>query len=209
MITFIENHDGLNRFRVSGVTERRNRLAQGLVMTLPGIPCLYYGTEHALLDDGGKVGEDGETGRQMLYPRRDGPASAEVRNSRAFKEISALAALRERLPVLRSGAVVPLWVDNGSGSEDDGVFAFGRASEDGEQLAVVVINASDESRLTGVADFSMRLPSWLKTEGKVLRPALVIGTGVVPEEAEFPATGPLRLPAPVSSLVVYEMTKAE
>src|SRR5690606_5167154 len=42
IITFIENHDGLNRFRVSGVTEHRNRLTQGLLMTLPGIPCLYY-----------------------------------------------------------------------------------------------------------------------------------------------------------------------
>lgn len=38
VITFIENHDGINRFRVKGVSEARHRLAQALVLTLPGIP---------------------------------------------------------------------------------------------------------------------------------------------------------------------------
>ena len=103
MITFIENHDGLNRFRVAGVTGERNRLAQALVMTLPGIPCLYYGTEFDLLDDGGKVGEDGETGRMMFYRQQGGPTMKEVKSSLAFSGISKLAALRAKLPVLRTG----------------------------------------------------------------------------------------------------------
>ena len=116
IVTFIENHDGLNRFRVEGITARRNRLAQGLVMTLPGIPCLYYGTESAMLDKGGRINEDGETGRMMLFPRRDGPTMADVKVSASFSEIRALAILRERLPVLRTGSMIPLWVDNDSGS---------------------------------------------------------------------------------------------
>ena len=208
MITFIENHDGLNRFRVAGVTARRNRLAQGLVMTLPGIPCLYYGTEFALLDEGGKVGQDGETGRLMFYPRRKGPTMDEVKKSPSFSEIKALAVLRERLPVLRTGSVIPLWVDSNAGSEDDGVFAFARASEDGASFAIVVVNASDGARVTGIGEHSMRLPPALKTPGRILRPALTIGIGESPGNLKFAAAGDLRLPVPASSLVIYEAVPA-
>jgi glycosidase len=208
IITFIENHDGLNRFRVDGVTAMRNRLAQGLVMTLPGIPCLYYGTEIALLDKDGKINQDGETGRMMLFPRGDGPAMADVKGSSSFSEIKAMADLREKLPVLRTGTLVPLWVDSDSGSEDDGVFAFARATDDGEDFVVVVINASDEPRVTGLQNQPMHLPPSLKTGGKSLRPALAIGGGKPAGSVMLPAAGPLLLPAPPSTLVVYESVKA-
>lgn len=204
MITFIENHDGINRFRVDGITERRNRLAQGLVMTLPGIPCLYYGTEFALADQSAKIGEDSETGRLMFFPRRNAPTIAEVKNSASFTEIRALADLRERLPVLRSGDVISLWVDSDSITEDDGLFAFARAGEDGENFAVVVINASDEARATG----AMELPASLKSAGKVLQAALVIGMGNAEPIPSVSATGLLRLQAPPASLVVYEAIPA-
>jgi glycosidase len=208
MITFIENHDGLNRFRVAGVTALRNRLAQGLVMTLPGIPCLYYGSEFALLDAGGKVGEDGETGRLMFYPRRDGPTMAEVKSSPSFTEIKALADLRERLPVLRTGSLIPLWVDCDSTSEDDGVFAYARATGDGESFVVVVINASDAPRVTGGENHSMQLPASLKAAGKVLCPVLTIGLGGSPATSPLQASGSLRLAVPASSLVVFEAVAA-
>lgn len=204
MITFIENHDGINRFRVDGITERRNRLAQGLVMTLPGIPCLYYGTEFALADQTAKIGEDSETGRLMFFPRRNAPTITEVKNSASFTEIRALADLRKRLPVLRSGDVIPLWVDSDSITDDDGLFAFARAGEDGENFAVVVINASDEARVTG----AMELPASLKSAGKVLQTALVIGMGNAEPSPSVSATGLLRLQAPPASLVVYEAIPA-
>jgi alpha-amylase len=204
MITFIENHDGLNRFRVAGVTEERNRLAQGLLMTLPGIPCLYYGTETSLLDEKGKIGEDGETGRLMYFRHRGGPSMKEVKSSAAFHEISQLAALRAKLPVLRTGDLIPLWVDGEAGSDDDGVFAFARATEDGGSFAVVVINASNEERVTSSGDHEMQLPAILKTAGKALRPVLTIGQGKPPTTKEVSASGPLRLTVPPSSLVVFE-----
>ena len=204
MITFIENHDGLNRFRVAGVTACRNRLAQGLVMTLPGIPCLYYGTECALPDEAGKIGEDGETGRLMFYRHEGGPTPDEVKNSPSFAEISALAALRAKLPVLRTGNLIPLWVDNPAGSQDDGVFAFARADDSGESFAVVVVNAADGPRVTGIDGHAMCLPPTVKSAGKVLRPALVIGLGKTTDIATVPASGALPLMVPASSLVIYQ-----
>lgn len=205
IITFIENHDGLNRFRVDGITERRNRLAQGLVMTLPGIPCLYYGTEFAMLDKDGKIHEDGETGRMMFFPRRDGANLSDVKNSPAFAEIRALADLRERLPALRTGKLIPLWVDSDSSSEDDGIFAFARASDDEEQIVVVVINAANEKCVTG----DMKLPGSLKTTGMALKLALAIGAGEQEESLPIPLAAPLRITVSPSSMVVYELQPVE
>ena len=204
IITFIENHDGLNRFRVAGVSERRNRLAQGLVLTLPGIPCIYYGTENSVADADGKIGEDGETGRFTYFPRVGSAPIDAVKQSASFREISALTSLREKLPVLRTGSFIPLWSDSGADSSDDGVLAYARASEDGESFAVIVINASSEARVTGTANQSMSLPHTLKIYGKQLRPVLTIGGESAGDAQSFDAAEPLRLPVPAESLVVYQ-----
>jgi glycosidase len=194
----------LNRFRVAGVTEARNRLAQGLVMTMPGIPCLYYGTEIALPDEEAQVGWDSETGRKMLYKSKGGPTAREVRKSAPFREISELARLRARMPALRTGAFVPLWVDSGESSDDDGVFAYGRVNDDGSGFAVVVVNASDKPRVTGAGEHALHLPDFFDSIGRVLRPVLTIGAGKNPETAGFEVSGGLRLPVPASSMVIYE-----
>lgn len=209
MITFIENHDDLNRFRVDQVSESRNRLAQGLVMTLPGIPCLYYGTEFALHDPDGRIDRDAKTGRLMLFTKSRGPTVAEIRQSESFREIRRLADLRKQLPVLRTGNLTPLWVDSGESHEDDGIFAFARASPDGEKFAVIVINASQSMKFTGAGSRSMQLPDSLKTVGKELRLAATIG-GAGPEPTKrLPASGRLRLTVPASCMQVYESVARE
>jgi glycosidase len=143
-ITFIENHDGLNRFRVAGVTAERHNLAQALVMTLPGIPCVYYGAETALHDTQGKVGQDTESGRMTLFRRETVPQLEGLKETPSFQVISRAAALRRDLPVLRDGEFLPLWVDSPQSGEDDGVLAFGRRSS-GEQV-LLVFNAAAKPR---------------------------------------------------------------
>ena len=100
-------------------------------MTLPGIPCLYYGTEFALLDEGGKVGEDGETGRMMFYPRTGRPDGRRCEKiPRVFRDRGTRRIAREACRCCGPAILIPLWVDSGAGGEDDGVFAFARASDD-------------------------------------------------------------------------------
>ncbi|MCW1922471.1 alpha-amylase family glycosyl hydrolase [Luteolibacter arcticus] len=143
-ITFIENHDGLNRFRVAGVTAERHDLAQVLVLTLPGIPCVYYGAEVALHDTRGKVGQDTESGRLTLFRREAAPLLDSLKEAPSFQAISRAAELRRELPVLRDGSFVPLWVDSPQSGEDDGVFAFCR--EKGGERVMVVFNAATDGR---------------------------------------------------------------
>ncbi|MCP5544758.1 MAG: hypothetical protein H7A49_12720 [Akkermansiaceae bacterium] len=208
LITFIENHDGLNRFRAGGVTARRNRLAQALVLTLPGIPCLYYGTEFALPDAEGPLGHDSETGRLMFFRRKDGPTMEDVTKSRSFQEIARVAALRAKLPELRTGSFRPVWSDSGDGPEDDGVFAFVRADEKSGGYCVVAMNASDDAKVTAAGPHVLRLPSSLPTSGMTLKPVLVTGSAKLEDIPSFPADGPLRLEVPHSSLVVYQAVPA-
>ncbi|MGI8430784.1 MAG: alpha-amylase family glycosyl hydrolase [Chthoniobacterales bacterium] len=156
MVNFVENHDGLNRFRVQGISARRNLLANALLLTAPGIPCLYYATETALEDAKGKVGADSETGR-LTFVGKDNPATlSAARKNPAFIGIATLAAVRKRLPALTAGKGNPLWTDSSESELDDGIFAFARYGA-GLDPVIVVINASEKDRSTGTLGHPMSL----------------------------------------------------
>ena len=180
-VNFIENHDSLNRFRVQGVSAQRNLLANALMLTAPGIPCLYYGTEAALEDTRAKIGDETETGRMTFLPASRAGRLGEVEKSASFEGLAALCALRRQLPALTSGAVSPLWVDSGASEADDGVFAFARG--EGADVVIVAFNASDKERVTGTPDHAMKLVSFA---GK---PLLIGGEKLEPlPVASFPKT---------------------
>ncbi|HEY2341542.1 MAG TPA: alpha-amylase family glycosyl hydrolase [Chthoniobacteraceae bacterium] len=162
-VNFSENHDGLNRFRVGGISERNNLLANAFLLTSEGIPCLYYGTEAALEDTRGKVGRDSETGRTTFIPAGHPERFDAAREGVDFKAIAGLASLRQQLPALNSGAEKTLWVDSPSSDADDGIYAFVRYLQTADQKAdtaqtiLVVLNASDKSRTTGIPGHTMRI----------------------------------------------------
>ncbi len=201
IISFIENHDGLNRFRVEGITAERNRLAQALLLTLPGIPCLYYGSEFDLLDARGRIGQDGETGRMMFFRRAGGPSIADVEASPGFQSFSKLSTLRSKLPELRTGSWTPLWSDSSAGPDDDGVVAFARTSSEG--TVVVVVNASDKDRVTSAGGQAMHLPATILSSGKILR--RIFASNESPTPPDVPAEGPLQLPVAASSIAIYQL----
>lgn len=169
------------------MSERRNRLAQALVLTSPGIPCLYYGTEMSLHDPDGRIGQDGETGRATLFRSDHDHTWSKVLTNQSFIDIGRLAKLRRELPALRDGTFAPLWVDSGQREDDDGVFAFARVRGSGERV-IVVVNASDGDATTGELDID---GGW--------QPALVIGPGETPAITNEGR----RLPAPAQSVAVW------
>ena len=164
IVNFIENHDGLNRFRVQGVSERRNLLANALMLLSPGTPCLYYGTEAGLEDPQGKIGTDTETGRLTFVHAGDGKKLEVVEKQASFQGIVALCALRRTLPALTQGNTNRLSVDNDAASTDDGWFAFARGG-DAIDPVIVIVNASDQERAIGTPGNGLKLVS---AEGKPL-----------------------------------------
>ena len=170
VVNFVENHDGLNRFRVAGISEKQNLLAQGLTLTTQGIPCLYYGTELGAQDAKGKVGRDGETGRLTLVPAGNPRTLDAIRKTGSFQAVAALAALRHQLPALNDGSLNPLWTDSLDSDADDGVFAFARyiGGSDDEvpaEVAIVVVNASERPRSTSARQNRMKI---VRRSGKPL-----------------------------------------
>lgn len=196
-ITFIENHDGLNRFRVNSVTERRHQLAQAMVMTLPGIPCLYYGAETAMHDTHGRIGQDSESGRTTLWKREAAPSLASVRRNPSFDAIARLTKARRNLVALREGTFLPLWSDSGDQDTDDGVFAFARVMPDRKDSAVVVFNASDKDATTGPLALGDVFPPGTIPTGRIL-----IG------EPTDTLSATSQLPVPANSVVIYRPVPA-
>jgi hypothetical protein len=131
------------------------------MLTGPGIPCLYYGTEAAVQDTSGKPGKDSETGRLTFVPEGRPENFNAIRKGGSFLTISAIAALRGKLPALTDGAFAPLWCDSQGAASDDGIFAFARyiPAVDGApgEGIVVVVNAGDRASVTRANEHRMKL----------------------------------------------------
>lgn len=156
IINFVENHDGINRFRVRGVSEASNFLANALTLTMPGIPCLYYGTEVALSDDHATVQEDAETGRLTYLPAKLADPFNEARQNTNFQRLASLIELRNTLPALHSSSIRSLWIDRDASRDDDGIYAFIRGAKT-EDPIIVVCNASPRSAVTAIPGQAMPL----------------------------------------------------
>ena len=153
MISFFENHDGINRFRVSGVSEFRNIVANVLTLTLPGIPCIYYGTEAGLIDHQADINQDAESGRMTFFKRSKPSLMNDVRSNSCFLVIAALNELRSNLTSLRKGDTHILWVDSDLSDCDDGIFAFARTTHD--ETVLIVVNVSSEIATTSIPGHAM------------------------------------------------------
>jgi alpha-amylase len=217
LVNFVENHDGLNRFRVAGVGERQNLLADALLLTLEGIPCLYYGTEAALEDPAGGTNREGETGRLTFVPRGHEERFAEARASATFKELAALAQVRRASPTLQRGLTAPLWVDSGGATTDDGLFVFARyvAGTDGKpdpaQTVIVAVNASRQKSVTGLPGNSMHTVAPdgkpLLAGGATLEVLTTAPAGTAGAEASVAEGNAAQLTVPGLTVVIFRVKK--
>jgi glycosidase len=128
-VRFLDNHDTARfLYDKPSVPALKNALA--FLLTMDGIPCIYYGTEQAL------SGGNDPANRERFFP---GGFNA---SSDTFKFTQSLLALRKQLEPLRRGDLNVVWSTDHSGSEEDaGTFAFERSTP--MQRVLVVLNVSD------------------------------------------------------------------
>ena len=121
---FIDNHDQirtmvrLDKIGVTGEIERDRRmdLATVLLMTVRGIPIIYYGDEQYLADyhlfelNGYSYSKTSINSTADDPFNRPGMKSWDE-NTSAFKIIQTLAALRRNSPAISEGAYLTLYVD--------------------------------------------------------------------------------------------------
>jgi glycosidase len=157
-VTFLDNHDMKERIRyVQPGDEHRfdDQVTLGLacLYALPGIPCLYYGTEQGLHG----AGSDPAV-REALW---GGPGFNE--QASFYREIQKIAAVRARQPALRYGRFYfrPVSGDGqtfGVSSFAQGVLAFSRILNDEEMIVLANTSPSQGQSLDVIIESQLSKP---------------------------------------------------
>jgi glycosidase len=127
LVNFIDNHD-IPRFLWNNPEPRTLDAALTYLLTIDGIPCLYYGTE------AGFAGGNDPANREPLW------WGGYDREHPTFVRIASLTRVRQQVEALRRGDFTIRWAtDRVNGEEDAHIIAFERAAE--SSRALVVVNA--------------------------------------------------------------------
>lgn len=124
LMTFVDNHDVT---RLASILTNKNHIrpAYGLLMGMPGIPCLYYGSEW------GELGEKAPDNDYALRPCFEAPKPNALTDY-----IQTLIHIRQKSPALCHGNYRNLVIQNHQ-------LLFERATD--AERVLVAINASDNS----------------------------------------------------------------
>lgn len=157
-VTFLDNHDVKERIRyVKPGDEHKfdDQVTLGIacLYCLPGIPCLYYGTEQGLHG----VGND-EAVREALW---GGPGFDKT--SFYYGQISRIAAVRGARPALRYGRFYfrPISGDHinfGVSPFPSGILAFSRILNDEEVIVVANTSTTDSRDVDVIVDINLSRP---------------------------------------------------
>ena len=147
-VTFLDNHDLNERFH-NPAFPGQSKLALTCLMTMQGIPCIYYGNEQGL--DG--HGDRREYVREALWGR----PNAFDPGHEMYQTIQALGMLRRQQPALRYGrqyfrACSGNGIDFGYSPYPGGVVAFSRILNDREVLVVANTSSTDPAAVQVVVD---------------------------------------------------------
>lgn len=130
LVNFMDNHD-VPRFLYEQPDPAALKAASLHLMTMDGIPCVYYGTEQ------GFTGGNDPANREPLE------WSGYATDGEIFQHFATLSKLRKAYEPLRRGDFAIRWASDRVGSEEDAhVLAFERATE--TQSVLVVINTAGE-----------------------------------------------------------------
>ena len=147
-VTFLDNHDMSRFYSVIGENFNKYKMGLAWLLTLRGIPQLYYGTEVLMKnfsDPDGKVREDfpgGWAGDKLNYFRaRPGRAGE------AFDYVSKLANYRRAHPVLSGGRLMQF-------IPQDGVYTYFRY--DDTACVMVIANATGAEKKVDGTRFAER-----------------------------------------------------
>jgi glycosidase len=147
-VTFLDNHDRVQRFNHPKALPDQITMGLGLLFCLQGIPAIYYGTEQGLT---GTVDAENypdlvnnESVREALW----GKPEAFNQQDDLYGQIKALGTLRQKQPALRFGRLYFReasgngW-DFGLSSGAGGLVAFSRVVSDMEVLVVANTNVGE------------------------------------------------------------------
>ena len=151
-VLFLDNHDLGRIYGVIGEDLEKFKSAMSLLLTLRGIPMLYYGTEILMTGTGGAFGEGGRRDFPGGFPRdKEDKFKANDRTSEeqeAFNCIKALANYRKANPVLQTGQLTQY-------IPADGIYVFFRYDE--EKTVMIAYNSNETEATLATDRFAQRI----------------------------------------------------
>ncbi len=156
LVTFLDNHDLSRFYSMVGEDFNKFKMGTGLLLTLRGIPCLYYGTEILMsnyADPDGKVREDFPGGWAQDPQDKFQTSERTSLENEAHAWIKTLAQFRQENPAYFLGDLIHF-------VPQEEVYVYFRISETGKQL-MVVLNTSKNDRTLSLDRFEER-----KLQGK-------------------------------------------
>jgi glycosidase len=158
-VTFLDNHDVQERIRFEQPGDEHrfdDQVTLGLatLYSLPGIPCLYYGTEQGL--HGGGIGAPDPAVREALW----GITPSFPQNSFFYQEIQKITTVRNAEPALRYGRFYfrPVSGDGQTfevSQSNGGVLAFSRILNDQEVIVVANTSTSQGQSMDVILEISL------------------------------------------------------
>jgi len=158
-VTFLDNHDAKERIRyVQPGNEHQydDQVTMGMacLYSLPGIPCVYYGTEQGFHGNGSDAAV-----REALW----GIVPTFPQNSFFYIEISKIAAIRNAEPALRYGRFYfrPISGDSanfGVSPFPNGILAWSRILNDQEVVVVANTSTSQSQSVDVILEKALSTP---------------------------------------------------
>ncbi len=128
-LNLLDSHDTARILTIASDDEDSVVLSLALLLTFPGVPSIYYGTEIGL-----EGGRDPDCRRSFPWDHED------HWNQRILEATKDLIALRHQYPALRSANYRILWPPD----DDDGSMSYAVERSDGDEHLLVVVNAGRE-----------------------------------------------------------------
>ncbi|AJG40876.1 MULTISPECIES: alpha-amylase family glycosyl hydrolase [Thermotoga] len=134
LVTFIDNHD-MERF-IRGTDEKTLKMAIAFLMTLPGIPVIYYGTEQSF-----------EETRASMFASGWGSGGRDhFEKGSMYEFIKSAIGFRKNHTATRYGTVKTIL----SNKEGAGLLVY--KIEDEHETLIVVMNTSNDERIRVYSD---------------------------------------------------------
>lgn len=155
-VTFLDNHDLNERFHQPAWPEQ-SRIALLCLLTLQGVPCIYYGHEQGMHGSAPSNDPRREYSRGVLW----GTPQAFSTQHELYKFIRDLTALRNSQPALRYGRQYFRPLGDGQSNQFDyspytqGILAYSRILNDREVLVVVNTHTTQKASVAVAVDSNL------------------------------------------------------
>jgi len=178
-VVFLDNHD-ISRF-YSVVNEDFEKYKSGIILllSLRGIPQIYYGTEILMknyANPDGKVREDFPGGWPNDKLNKFIPAGRNEKENEAFNFVKKLANYRKNNPVLQNGKMMQF-------VPEKGIYVYFRYNKD--KTVMVVMNSNEQAEELETARFVERTGNYKTAQNIITDEKLALGKLKLPAKTTY------------------------